>query len=89
MTVSIEKSLLVSRADAQKMVDSVVVKVFQFSAVRHEDCVALLGSKRFSMLLDDPIRCLGPSAGTVYPWNVVDYLSTEDPRKKSIVNKAT
>lgn len=29
-------------------------------------------------LLDDKIRRLGPTQGTIYPWNVVDYLILDD-----------
>ena len=35
---------------------------------------ALLGKERAAALLKDPIRKLGPTKDTIYPWNVADYL---------------
>jgi hypothetical protein len=39
----------------------------------------LLGENRFNELTNDKIRCLGPTKDTVYPWNVVDYLTRSEP----------
>lgn len=45
-----------------------------FSYVTDSDVVLIIGIDKFSDLTKDPIRRLGPIAGTVYPWNVIDYL---------------
>ena len=71
---------VLSREQAQAAVDAVTTKVGNFAAVPVDDCRRLLGQERCELLLSDKIRCLGPIPGTVYPWNVVDYLSSEDPR---------
>lgn len=45
-----------------------------FSYVTDSDVVLIIGIDKFSDLTKDPIRKFGPIAGTVYPWNVIDYL---------------
>ncbi len=45
-----------------------------FSYVTNSDVVSIIGIDKFSDLTKDPIRRLGPITGTVYPWNVIDYL---------------
>ena len=42
----------------------------------------LMPDHQFVKLLDDPIRNKGPKPETLYPWNVIDYLTNLDPRKK-------
>lgn len=74
---------MLSRVEAQIAVDNVTYHVGVFAAVSHKDCLRLLGESRFSLLVADPVRNLGPVPQTVYPWNVVDYLSSEDPRSLS------
>lgn len=76
--------VVMTRSEAQSVVDSVTFMVDQFKAVDFADCIRLLGPERFLMLRSDPIRRLGPRPETVYPWNLVDYLSCENPRKKSL-----
>ena len=71
---------ILSRPDAQVAVDAVTFKINQYSAVSFTDCKMLLGDERFAMLLSDPVRRLGPTDSTVYPWNLVDYLSNKNPR---------
>ena len=71
---------LLTREQAQKIVDERTFYVGHCKAVSFESCRLLLGADRFLMLLDDPIRNKGPQAQTVYPWNLVDYLCSEDPR---------
>jgi hypothetical protein len=71
---------LLTREQAQKIVDEHIFYVGDCKAVSFESCRVLLGADRFLMLLGDPIRNKGPQAQTVYPWNVVDYLCNEDPR---------
>lgn len=75
--------VVLSRQQAQATVDAVTARVGNFAAVPVDDCRRLLGEERCELLLSDPIRCLGPVPGTVYPWNVVDYLSAADPRSLS------
>lgn len=63
------------REAAQKLVDTVTIKINQYSAVSAEDCYKLLDLYTFNRLCNDPIRRLGPVPNTFYPWNVVDALS--------------
>lgn len=51
----------------------------QYKAVTFYSCKQILGD-RFDLLLADPIRRLGPTAESIYPWNVVDYMIHENPR---------
>lgn len=71
---------IVSRDDAQVLVDIFTVSVQQYQGVQQSDVTRLLGD-RAAMLRSDPIRKLGPTPDFVYPWNVVDYLSNHNPRK--------
>lgn len=60
--------------EANKLVNLHVVRVDGFAAVTRDNALSLLGSDRLAALLKDPIRRFGPSADTIYPWNVVDAL---------------
>lgn len=80
---SLHGFVIVPRSEAQAIVDAVTFSVDQFKAVDFFDCLRLLGPERFLMLRSDPIRRLGPRTETVYPWNLVDYLSCENPRQRS------
>lgn len=51
----------------------------QFKAVSFYSCRQILDD-RFDLLIADPVRGRGPTAGTIYPWNVVDYMIHENPR---------
>jgi len=73
---------VVPRPEAQEMVNAVTIHMSQCHAVSFDDCEKLLGKTQFAKLKADPIRRLGPVPETVYPWNVVDYLSCENPRGK-------
>jgi hypothetical protein len=75
-------SQLLSRVEAQSLVDGVTVSVQQYRAVPKSEVDRLLRD-RAVLLHSDPIRKLGPCPGFVYPWNVVDYLSQENPRKSA------
>ena len=50
-------------------------KIGQYSAVSIEVAATLLGEELFEQLSKDKVRSLGPTSATIYPWNVVDYLS--------------
>lgn len=52
----------------------------KFKGITHEAAKVLLGEARFAAMMADRIRSLGPVSGVVYPWNVVDYLSTNDEK---------
>lgn len=82
-STSVDSFVIVPRPVAQQCVDAVTFKVEQYSAVSFDDCLRLLGTIRFLAMRSDPIRRLGPVAETVYPWNLVDYMSSENPRGKS------
>jgi hypothetical protein len=73
---------IIPRQAAQDRVKSITFKAGVFSAVGFSECLELLGPERFLMLRSDPIRRLGPEKETVYPWNLVDYMSCENPRKR-------
>ncbi len=51
----------------------------QFRYVSHEDAKTILGEERFERMLKDRVRSQGPRPGTVYPWNVIDYLGFGEP----------
>ena len=72
--------VVVPRNDAQQMVDKHTFTRDGFKCVDMASCRELLGD-RLSMLLGDPIRNKGGSVGCVYPWNVVDYLCNQQPRR--------
>lgn len=67
-----------SRAEADAIVGAYVFRVDQYAAVSVDAAMFLLGQERGERLLADRIRCLGPAPGTVYPWNVADYLQHPD-----------
>lgn len=62
-----------TREEATAIVAKHEFRIDQYRAVSHASCVELLG-ETFAVLLRDPIRKLGPTKDTVYPWNVIDYL---------------
>jgi hypothetical protein len=64
-----------NRCEATAMVDPHVRVVDGFHGVPFADVLSLLGEADYSRLRADPIRRLGPP-GCVYPWNVIDYLTT-------------
>ena len=72
----------IDREYAQRLVDAVTDRRSQYAAVTRDDALDLLGGDRMDILLTDKVRNLGPTADTLYPWNVVDYLSQDDPRKR-------
>jgi hypothetical protein len=74
---------MIDRPRAQEIVDLHTSLIGPFKAVSFDTCLKLLGSERFLLLRSDPIRREGPVKGTVYPWNLVDYLSNENPRQGS------
>lgn len=63
-----------TRQEAEQLVSPHVEYVQQFQAVNAEAAIHLLGVERCQRMFNDKIRGLGPKSGTVYPWNVVDYL---------------
>ena len=72
---------LLTREEAQRRVDGHTFLFNGIKGVSLYSCGQLLGD-RLDLLLADPIRNKGPTIGeTIYPWNVVDYLSNEDPMK--------
>jgi hypothetical protein len=42
--------------------------------VTHSNARALLGDEKWERLQKDRVRFLGPTANTIYPWNIVDYM---------------
>ena len=63
-----------NREEAQVKVDAVTYLIDQYKAVSTEDVLILIGAERLEQMQHDPIRKLGPTAETFYPWNVVDYI---------------
>lgn len=66
------------RKEAEQQVAPYVTRIRQFQAVSHADALALLGEERFERMLKSPIRSLGPTPETVYPWNVADFIQHPD-----------
>lgn len=69
----------VPRDVAEEIVRPHVKTIRGFQYIEIETVKAILG-ERFATLEKDRIRFLGPVPGTIYPWNVIDYLTVEDPR---------
>ena len=69
----------VRRAIAADEVQLATVEVNGYQAVDKLDALRLLGEERLAELLADKIRCLGPTKDTIYPWNVIDYLTRNEP----------
>jgi len=69
------------RNEAELAVSEVEIKVNQFRAVTDQSARDLLGEK-YEWMTGDPIRRLGPTDDTFYPWNVVDYMCTDKPLHK-------
>jgi hypothetical protein len=65
----------VDRKTAQEIVDGLVFKIGPFKAVANEDAIKVLGQDLFDQLKSNPVKKYGPTKSTIYPWNVVDYLS--------------
>lgn len=64
------------REEAQRVVDGMTFRTDKnFAAVTHSGARLLLGDERFDLMMNDKIKCKGPTADTVYPWNVVDYMT--------------
>ncbi len=77
-----------TREEAEEKVKQYIVEVIENFDVKPAKSIAaefamLLLGNRFNLLVADPIRNKGPKTGTFYPWNVVDYLTNIDPRKKN------
>jgi hypothetical protein len=85
----IESFTPIAREEAEDMIQEHIIKVYKpyflqaIKAVKIYVAQKLLGS-RFQMLIDDPLRSKGPTPDTIYPWNIVDYLSNKDPRSKKL-----
>lgn len=70
-----------TREQATECVSRHEFRIDQYRAVPRSLAKKLLGL-RYELLLIDPIRNIGPTKETVYPWNVIDYLSEQYPRKR-------
>lgn len=73
---------MMTRDEAQKLVDTVKFRSEQYSVVTVYIAQRELGD-RYELLRTDPIRNKGPSYGLIYSWNLVDYLCTKDPMGKN------
>lgn len=67
-----------NRVDVEALVAPLIVHFGAFPAVLRSDAMKLLGESRFAAMVDDPIRGVGPTEATFYPWNVADYLQLEE-----------
>lgn len=70
---------VLNRQQASVIVEGHTVMHNQFQAVSFDSCRQILGD-RFDLIRADPIRGKGPTADTIYPWNVIDYMIHENPR---------
>jgi len=66
------------REEAEALVAPYIISVQQYQAVSHADAKLLLGDTWFDKIMADPIRRLGPTSDTIYPWNVADALQLQD-----------
>jgi hypothetical protein len=64
-----------NRQEAELLVAPHIFNVEQYQSVSRNDVLEMLGEELYgNKLLRDPIRNLGPTRETIYPWNVIDYL---------------
>ena len=63
-----------SRPEAQELVRPHVRMINQYQSIPRCLVIGFIGYDEYMRLEKDPIRRLGPTEDTVYPWNVVDYL---------------
>lgn len=66
---------LAYRARATELVEPCVYRYGQFACVGLTQACKLLGSTYYQKMMADKVRNLGALPGTIYPWNVIDYLS--------------
>lgn len=62
----------------QQAIELVNPHVFNYKQYRCVDLTvarSLLGDEYYDRMMADKIKNLGPKPGTIYPWNVIDYLS--------------
>lgn len=64
-----------NRDKAEEYTKEVTIDINGFKAVLKSDAMKLLACERYRLLLLDPIKRIGPSKDSIYPWNVIDYLS--------------
>jgi hypothetical protein len=64
-----------NRDKAEEFTKQVTVDIRGFKAVAKSDAKKLLACERYRLLMLDPIKRVGPTNDSIYPWNVVDYLS--------------
>lgn len=64
-----------NRDKAEEYTKQVTINIRGFKAVLKDDAKKLLACERYRLIMLDPIKRIGPCADSIYPWNVVDYLS--------------
>jgi len=64
-----------NREDAQLLVDNVTLRVDQYAAVSTAEARSLLGEIDYERMMKNQVKNKGATVVTVYPWNIVDYLS--------------
>lgn len=64
-----------TREEAAAILGPYIARIEQYEAVPLKDAATILGDEVFGRLRADKIRCLGPTPDTVYPWNVIDYMT--------------
>lgn len=49
-----------------------------FSAIQLTKAKAIMAAERFDAMMKDKTQCQGPTADTVYPWNVAMFTAMND-----------
>jgi hypothetical protein len=62
------------RSQAEKSILPFVKTTKGFKGIDDEDSKKLLTSQAYAAMKKDPIRKLGPTVDSTYPWNIVDYM---------------
>jgi len=71
------------RAEAEATVRPLIIQFAQYQGVQLDEIAKLLSVEQYAKLIDDPIRGIGPTRDSIYPWNVIDYLM-EEPKKEEV-----
>jgi hypothetical protein len=71
-----------SRDEATVVVHQLIVTIDGYAGVPLAEAEKVLGEARYAAMMADKIRSKGPTTETVYPWNVVDYLTSGDAAQR-------
>lgn len=62
------------RVKAQKVIEESIKIINGLKGIDDQDAKKFLTDEAFLAMKKDPIRKLGPTTETTYPWNILDYM---------------